>query len=54
MATNTYLVITDGTTTATIADGSGGSVSGNYRLVDESWAPAVAGLRRSPFGGVGP
>lgn len=54
MATNTYLVLTDGTTTVTIADGSGGSVSGNYRLVDESWSPAVAGLRRSQLGGVGP
>lgn len=54
MATNTYLVLTDGTTTVTIADGSGGSVSGNYRLVDESWSPAVAGLRRSQLGGAGP
>jgi hypothetical protein len=52
MSTNQYLVITDGTTTVTIADGGGG-VS-NYRLLRGTWAPNIAGLRRSQLGGNGP
>jgi hypothetical protein len=52
MATNQYLVITDGTTTVSIADGSGGATS--YRLLRGTWAPNVAGLRRSQLGGSGP
>lgn len=48
----TYLVITDGTTTVTLEDGSGGAT--NYRLLAGSWSPAVAGLRRSQLGGAGP
>ena len=52
MATDSYLVITDGTTTVTIADGSGGST--NYQLARGTWAPRVAGQRRSELGGRGP
>src|SRR3990170_3534484 len=52
MATNTYLVITDGTTTVTIADGAGGAT--NYKFAYGTWAPAVAPLRRSQLGGRGP
>lgn len=47
-----YLVITDGTTTITVQDGSGGAT--NYPLVRDGWAPAIAGLRASPLGGVSP
>ncbi len=50
--THPYLVITDGTTSVTIQAGDG-SV-GNYPLVDEGWAPAIAGLRTSPLAGVTP
>lgn len=49
---NPYLVITDGTTTVTIADGSGGNTS--YILEPGNWTPAVAGLRRGQLGGAGP
>lgn len=54
MATQThpYLVISDGTTTCTIQDGSGGST--NYPLVRDGWAPAIAGLRASPLEGYTP
>lgn len=48
MATDWYLVITDGTTTVTIADGSGGAT--NYKLSDDGWAPAVSALNRSAYG----
>lgn len=47
-----YLVITDGTTTVTIQDGSGGAT--NYPLVRDGWAPAIAGLRASPLAGYTP
>lgn len=49
MAANTYLIITDGTTTVTIADGAGGAT--DYRLAQGSWTPSVAGLRGSQLGG---
>lgn len=53
MATQIYLAITDGTATSCLfGDGSGGST--NFKLVDESWAPAVAGVRLDQFGGRGP
>ncbi len=52
MATNSYLVLSDGTTTVTIADGASGST--NYRLARGTWAPQVAGLRRNRLGGRGP
>lgn len=48
---NPYLVITDGTITVTILDGSGGT--GNYPLAYDRWAPSVPGLERSEFGGRG-
>jgi hypothetical protein len=54
MPTNAYayFVITDGTTTVTFEDGAGGT--SNYHILAGSWNPAVAGLRRSQLGGVGP
>lgn len=52
MATQLYLVLTDGTTTITIADGAGGLT--NYRLAYGSWSPAVAGLRSNQLAGRGP
>lgn len=51
MATDTYLVITDGTTTITFFDGSGGAT--NYRVMGDGWAPAVATLRADDFGNHG-
>lgn len=47
-----YLVITDGTTTCTIADGAGGATA--YRLKYGGWSPRIAGLRASELGGRGP
>lgn len=47
-----YLAMTDGTTTVTFADGSGGVTS--YPPLREGWAPSIAALRRSELGGVGP
>lgn len=47
-----YLVMTDGTLTATFADGSGGLTS--YAPINGTWAPAIAGLRKSTLGGRGP
>lgn len=47
-----YLEMTDGTTTVTYADGSGGQT--NWPPLREGWAPAIAMLRRSELGGVGP
>lgn len=52
MATDLYLVITDGSTTVTIADGLGGAT--NYKLHYGGWAPTIAGRRRSSLGGRGP
>lgn len=52
MAADTYLVITDGTTTVTFEDGSGGAT--NYSVASDGWAPQVSGLRRSLLGGRGP
>ena len=49
---NPYLVLTDGTTTVTFQDGSGGTP--NWPLLNDGWTPAIAPLRRSPFGGQGP
>ena len=49
---NPYLVFTDGTTTVTVQDGSGGAT--NYPLVRRGWAPAIAGLRASPLAGQTP
>ena len=43
-----YLVITDGTTTCTFADGSG--TVPNYPLAREGWAPRVARQNRSEMG----
>ena len=43
-----YLVITDGTTTVTIADGSGGA--SDYILAPEDWAPKIARLNPSEMG----
>lgn len=42
------LVLTDGTTTATLTDGT------NYMLTQSGWAPKVASVRDSELGGVGP
>jgi len=42
------ITITDGTTTATLTDGS------NYALVDGGWAPGVTRLRAATLGGRGP
>lgn len=47
-----YMVISDGTTTVTIQNGSGGAT--NYPLVRDGWAPSVAGLRASPLTGYTP
>lgn len=47
-----YLAISDGTTTCTIADGSGGAVY--YKLAYGKWAPRVAKLRQDTLGGRGP
>lgn len=47
-----YMVLTDGTTTVTHQDGSGGAT--NYPLVRDGWAPAIAGLRASPLAGYTP
>jgi len=47
-----YLVITDGTTTVTLLDGSGGNT--NYRVASGRWAPNVARLRESTLAGHGP
>lgn len=47
-----YLVITDGSTTITIADGSGGAT--NYVLSRGTWSPQIAGLRPSSLSGRGP
>lgn len=46
-----YAVLTDGTTTITFADGAGGTT--NWGMVRATWAPAVAGRRRSLLGGAG-
>jgi len=51
MATQAYLVITDGTTTVTFEDGAGGDT--NYRIEDDTWAPAESGFRISELGGRG-
>lgn len=42
------LVLTDGTTTCTLTDGT------NYALVEGGWAPAIADLRPGELGGAGP
>lgn len=42
------LVLTDGTTTATLTDGT------NYALASGGWSPQVARLRTGELGGVGP
>ena len=47
-----YLVITDGTTTVTLLDGSNGAT--NFPLKRDGWAPAIAGLRTSPLAGQTP
>lgn len=47
-----YMVLTDGTITVTIQPGDGST--GNYPLVRDGWAPAVAGLRASPLTGYTP
>lgn len=47
-----YLVITDGTTTCTLLDGSNGAT--NFPLKRDGWAPAIAGLRTSPLAGQTP
>lgn len=49
--TTPYLVLTDGTTTITIANGTAAT---NYRLPPNGWIPAIAGLRDSALGGRGP
>lgn len=49
---NPYLVITDGTVSVTIQDGSGGAT--NFPLVRDGWAPAIAGLRTSALSGQTP
>ena len=54
MATTTYLVITDGTTTCTFADGAATPGATNYEVAYGGWSPTVAGLRRSQLGGRGP
>lgn len=51
MSTEPYIVITNGTTTITIADGSGGTT--NYRMGRNDWAPNTAGLRTNPLSGRG-
>lgn len=43
-----YLALTDGTTTATLTDGT------NYALAEQAWAPQIADWRRSGMGGRGP
>jgi len=48
MATFPYLVISDGTTTVTIADGAGGGT--NYILEPAQWAPQVGGESRAALG----
>ncbi len=45
---NNYLVITDGTTTATFADGAGGLT--NYAVTGDAWAPVVGVINPSEFG----
>ncbi len=52
MATDLLLKFTDGTTTCTFGDGAGGAT--DYQLADNTWAPAIAGLRQSELGGRGP
>ncbi len=48
---NHYLILTDGTDTATFADGVGGATA--FKLQSD-WSPSVAQLRRSAMGGRGP
>lgn len=48
VAAYSSLVVTDGTTTATLTDGT------NYQLIDGGWSPTVAPLRASTLGGSGP
>lgn len=47
-----YLVMTDGTDTATFADGLGGVT--NYPPIRGAWAPAIPALRTNQLGGRGP
>lgn len=49
--TTPYLAITDGTTTALMANGT---AAVNYHLPPTGWVPSVAGLRASTLGGRGP
>lgn len=52
MATQTYLAITDGTLSATYADGNGGAT--NYQFAYGGWSPTVATLRQTVLGGLSP
>ena len=52
MATQTYLAITDGTLSATYADGNGGAM--NYQFAYGGWSPTVATLRQTVLGGLSP
>lgn len=47
-----YMVMTDGTTTVTFQDGSGGVP--NYGLAPDGFSPSLAGVRESPLAGAGP
>lgn len=49
-----YLVLTDGTDTVTFADGANPGGQTNYPFVARTWAPAIAGLKRSTLGGTSP
>ena len=49
-----YLTITDGTTSVTIGDGSGGSVSYQLDALAGAWRPGIAGFSQSQLGGRGP
>lgn len=46
-----YAALTDGTTTITFADGSGGS---SWYRISNTWGPKIASLRQSQLGGYGP
>lgn len=47
-----FLQITDGVTSVTIADGSGGATS--WPMEPDGWAPNIGGFSRSQLGGRGP